>query len=273
MTTAVFDDLTKAVIEAAHQELLSRFNHVSIRYKADGSVLTDADIAMNERLVRELRERFPDDGVLSEEMSRQTQRRKLGESGHGLWVLDPLDGTTNFAAGLPYFCVSLALLRQGKVEFAMVYDPVRKECFQARGEKGAWLNDQRLRGSTGAPSLSRSIALIDFKRLSRPLAQRLSARPPYASQRSFGAVALDLCWVAANRAHIYLHGRHHLWDYIAGLTILRGAGGHDRSLEEGLQEFDITPKSTIAALDKRLFNSWSEWLREAESVAAGQARN
>lgn len=256
-----FDSLLTAVRLGADQELMSRFNRAEVRYKADGSTLTDADIAMNQWLIRELGERFPDYSVLSEEMPIEVQQQRLAAAEPGLWVIDPLDGTSNFAAGLPYFAVSMALMEEGRVSFALVYDPVRRECFHARPGQGAWVNERRLIAPSSQRSLRRAIALVDFKRLPTELAQRLVAAPPYASQRSFGAVALDLCWLAAGRAHIYLHGQHNLWDYIAGLSILREAGGRDQTLESmESQPFDIQPRSSAAALHAELFREWCDWL-------------
>ncbi len=254
-------ELERSLCAAAEAELLPRFNRVDVELKADGSLLTEADHAMQSRLQHELNALFPDTSLLGEEMDADEQRERLAGAEHGLWVLDPLDGTSNFASGIPYFCVSLALLVRGAVQLALVYDPVRRELFQARAGAGAQLNGKPLGRRLPLTPLQHGIGLVDYKRLPPPLARRLVDAPPYSSQRSFGSVALDFCWLAAGRVHVYLHGRHNLWDYAAGLTILHEAGGDSITLQ-GVSHptLDLEPRSTAAALDAGLFREWCAWL-------------
>ena len=255
------EELLRRLRHAADEELMTRFNRVGARVKADGSVVTEADFAMQERMQRELAGLFPDYGFLGEEMGLGQHQSQLERAGTGSWVLDPLDGTSNFVTGIPYFAVSLALVKARRVELAVVYDPARRELFHALAGQGARLNGEPLAGRAAPAGLRKAIALVDYKRLPAALARRLAAAPPYGSQRSFGSVALDFCWIAAGRGHVYLHGRHNLWDYAAGLTILHEAGGHSTTLE-GCQEpvLDLQPRSTVAALDAALFSEWYNWL-------------
>lgn len=267
MTPEQFQSLRDTLCRAADEELLPRFNRVGIDFKADGSVLTAADLAMQQRLQQQLRKLFPAFGFLAEEMELAQQQQQFDTADQGLWILDPLDGSSNFAVGIPYFSASLALLQQGAVKLGIVYDPVRRECFYFRAGEGAWLNGERLGAGPPPLPLEKSIALIDFKRLPADLAQRLAADPPYASQRSFGSVALDFCWLAAGRVHLYLHGRHNLWDYAAGLGILRQAGGQVCNLQgETDPPLGLSPRSSAAALDPRLFAAWRQWLGLDASV-------
>jgi myo-inositol-1(or 4)-monophosphatase len=246
---------------AADEELMSRFNRVHARAKADGSLVTEADLAMQGRMQRELARIFPDYGFLGEEMELGQRQLQMNRPGAGVWVLDPLDGTSNYVAGIPYFAVSLALVIDSRVTLAVVYDPARQELFHALAGQGVRLNGEALLTYPAPATLRKAIALVDYKRLPATLATHLAATPPYSSQRSFGSVALDFCWIAAGRGHVYLHGRHHLWDYAAGLTILHEAGGHSTTLE-GWQELalDLRPRSTAAALDAALFIEWCSWL-------------
>ena len=248
------------VVSAAREELLPRFARVERGRKADGSVITEADLVVQQRIAGELRRRWPETVFLGEEMSAAEQEALLRQD-RPLWCLDPLDGTSNFAAGIPYFSVSLALMEQGRVETGIVYDPVRDECFTALSGRGAWLNGAALTAVRAGVTLQQATSLVDFKRLPRELAVRLVTGIPYASQRSFGSVALDFCWLAAGRAHVYLHGRHNLWDYAAGLTILHEAGGRSVTLD-GEHDVPLTlePRSSAAALDATLFRQWCEAL-------------
>jgi myo-inositol-1(or 4)-monophosphatase len=253
--------LKNIIIRAAEQELLPRFSVTKRGEKPDGSVITEADTAMQSRLRREFARHWPEFPLLGEEMDEVAQRRLLRSDAKGLWCVDPLDGTSNFAAGIPFFSLSVALLRNGQPAVGVVYDPVRRECFWAMPGQGAWCNETRLSAIDLDLPLSQTIALIDFKRLDGALARRLAEQPPYSSQRSFGSVALDWCWIAAARGHIYLHGKQRLWDYAAGSLILAEAGGHAATLSgEAVYLADITPRSVVAALDKKLFQAWCAWL-------------
>lgn len=261
MTSIDISSLRTSLRLAAREELLGRFVASGIGYKADGSLVTAADFAMNSRIRTELGHLYPDTAFLSEEMSPEEQLRALESVDQDLWVLDPLDGTSNYVNGLPYFCVSLALIRNGQVLYGLVYDPNRDECFDARLGEGAWLNGQPLGRGPQVLSLGQSIALVDFKRLPPALASRLAATPPYASQRSLGSVALDFCWLAAGRVHLYLHGRHNLWDYAAGRLILQQAGGYCLDLEGRVDPpLSLDPRSSVAALEAGLFRQWCAWL-------------
>lgn len=261
MLSKKYRQLCEWVIEAAQEELLGRFNRVEPGLKSDGSMVTAADLAMQQRVQEMLSAEYPDCGFLSEEMSTAEQEQALAEPDLGIWVLDPLDGTSNFAMGIPYFAVSLALIRDRKVIFALVHDPVRGESFCTQPGRGAWLNRDRLGCSVPHLPLASGIGLVDFKRLPADLSMRLAARPPFASQRNFGAVALEYCWLAAGRGHVYLHGGHKLWDYAAGLTILHEAGGSSINLE-GVRTppMDMQPRSCAAALSHSLFGEWCNWL-------------
>ncbi len=262
MNQTTVSELKRRLVEAAEAELLPRFNRVAVEVKADGSLLTEADHTMQARMQGELSDLFPDVVMLGEEMDAGEQRKLLAAAERGVWVLDPLDGTSNFAIGIPYFCVSLALLVRGEVELALVYDPMRRELFEAQAGTGACLNGVPQGRRRPLTPLSRGIGLVDYKRLPAELARRLATAAPYSSQRSFGSVALDFCWLAAGRVHVYLHGRHNLWDYAAGLTILHEAGGHSVTLE-GVSDpaLDLAPRSSAAALDTDLFREWCAWLQ------------
>jgi myo-inositol-1(or 4)-monophosphatase len=253
--------------QAARAEILPRAQSPAPRLKADGTWITDADLAMQARVQRELAVLWPAIPLLGEEMTAETQQRLMADEaarpeGPGLWVLDPLDGTSNFSAGLPVFGPSLAWIQGGQVRLGVVVDVMRDEVFSAALGAGAFLNGQPLRVPTAPPPLNKTIACIDFKRLSAPLATQLATRPPYSSQRSIGSVALDWCWVAAGRFHLYLHGSQGLWDYAAGSLVLSEAGGHGQTLVgEAVFNNTLEKRSAVCAGDAGLFAQWTQWLK------------
>ncbi len=258
--------LRDTIVTAASEELVPRFRHVAHRYKQDGSIITEADLAMQRRLASALQQLAPEVAFLAEEMTSEEQQMLL-QANTPVWCLDPLDGTRNFASGIPYFSVSLALLRAGQVEMAVVYDPLRKECFSARRGHGAWLNEVPLRLAPTATDIAQATAIVDFKRLDSALATRLVTDPPYSSQRSFGSVALDWCWLAAGRGQLYLHGRSHIWDYAGGQLIFAEAGGHACGLDgEPVFSWSLAPRSCVAAVTAQLFDEWMQWLGGPRNV-------
>ena len=241
-------------------DLMPLFKNVRRDEKQDGSFVTEADLLIQRSLSAWLTEQWPGIRFLGEEME-SGQQRVLLDSDTPLWCLDPLDGTTNFVSEIPYFCISLALIANGRVHLAVVYDPNRDECFVAIPGQGATLNGERLGPHSYRTALSGSTALVDFKRLPQQLSTRLVTDTPYASQRSFGSVALDLCWIAAGRCDVYLHGKSNIWDYAAGLLVLEESGGQACTLEgEPVFSRELIPRSIIAAAESRLYGEWRDWL-------------
>ncbi len=256
--------LKTGLITLARQEILPRFHHVVATRKADGSLLTEADTQMQKSTQKFLRDNWPQFDFLGEESSDAEQIEAL-QSAQGCWILDPLDGTSNFSSGIPIFTVSLALVVAGELVAGIVYDPERDECFAARKGQGAELNGQPLVARTDKTALDECISLVDFKRLTPPLAIRLATEPPYASQRSIGSVALDWCWIAAGRGQLYLHGAQNIWDYAAGELILTEAGGHSATLDgEPVFNPRVEKRSAVAATSRLLCDQWCQWLSRLE---------
>ena len=263
------NSLAQCVADVAATEIMSRYGRVVAKQKRDGSVLTRADTAVQAALSNILAEQYPGIRLLGEEMSPGVQKDLLSAGSDWLWCLDPLDGTGNFAAGIPMFSVSLALVRDGKVVAGVVHDPVRVETFSALRDSGAWLNGQVLKvPESTASDLPNATALVDFKRLPPRLATELATRAPYRSQRSFGSVALDWCWIAAGRCHVYLHGGQRLWDYAAGSLVAAeaGAAGGLYSDFRGERQCQLTlvPAIGIAASSAKLFDQWATWISDTD---------
>lgn len=264
--TQLFNDnhewqtLKDGIVALAKQEVLSRFEKVTSTTKADGSVLTEADTEMQKATAEFLKKNWPQFEFLGEESSQEEQAEAL-RSVQGCWILDPVDGTSNFASGIPIFSVSLALVVNGEVVAGMVYDPDRDELFAARKNQGAELNHRPLVAETPKTSLKKCIGIVDFKRLSPELALKLVQTPPYASQRSIGSVALDWCWVAAGRGQIYCHGAQNIWDYAAGWLIVEESGGKSATLDgERVLVDRVVKRSAVAATTPELFKEWQTYL-------------
>lgn len=253
--------LKQSIVSLAQQEVMTRFNKVGYEIKKDGSLLTEADTSMQKQLTQLLKREWPEFALLGEESSIDVQQTALDHPS-GCWILDPVDGTTNFANHIPFFSVSLALVIAGKPVLGLVYDPARDELFGARSGLGSELNGQILKRSSNTPALKHCVGVVDFKRLKPTLATALAIQAPYASQRSFGSVALDWCWIAAGRGQIYLHGNQSLWDYAAGWLILEEAGGASCNLEgELVFENKIGKRSAVAAINPTTLSLWLDWIQ------------
>jgi myo-inositol-1(or 4)-monophosphatase len=261
---------------AAETEILPRFRNVAARSKADGSLVTAADLGAQQRLIEALADLHPARPLLGEEMDAAVQRRLLADAATGVWCLDPLDGTSNYACGFPYFAVSLALLLGGEAVLGAIYDPVREECFGAERGRGAWLNGAPLRLESSASELKQCLALVDLKRLPPQDLVRLGGDAPYRSQRNLGSVALDWCWLAAGRGQLYLHGGQKLWDHAAGRLIAEEAGASARLLGPGGVEvppaLSLEPRMAVAAASAGLLGQWLGWLGLPKSDQAIRAR-
>lgn len=253
---ASLQDIARSV---ARDEIMPRFQRVAAEHKADGSLLTEADLAAQYALVQRLPQllAYP---VLGEEMTIREQEALLRASPDGLWVVDPIDGTTNFSRGLPFFAVSIALIRYGRPSLGVVYAPVLDECFAAAASEGAWLNGKALSAGVEMP-LSQAVATIETKRLLPDMASRFVGGRPFHSQRNFGAATLDWCWLAAGRTDVMLYGAQKLWDFAAGALILAEAGGCVGTLEiDDFWKADVWQRSVVAARTPALFKQWRDWL-------------
>ncbi|SET42263.1 myo-inositol-1(or 4)-monophosphatase [Nitrosomonas marina] len=262
----MLNDVIAAVRKVAREEVMPRYLQVARRIKTDGSSYSDADVAAQAALFDALRAIRPG-AVMGEEMSEDEQRAQWlqginGES-DGLWSIDPIDGTSNFLNGLPYFAISVAWMRQGKSVLGVIYNPATNEMFYAERGRGAFLNDKRLPIKQHASTLSTAIANVDLKRLHKKLAIEIAANPPYASQRNYGACALEWCYTAAGFFDLYLHGGQKPWDYAAGSLILEEAGGAMSGFEyDDYWAGSPWRRSVVAALDANLFVQWRKWVRE-----------
>lgn len=254
------EKLQDIVRVAAKEELLPGLGLREFTYKDDGSVVTKADIDMQARLEKELKELWPHYSFVGEEMTSEQQQAVIS-SGSPYWCIDPLDGTNNYAAGLPIFAVSIAVIVDNVSVLGLIYDPIRDEMFTAIKGEGARLNGKRLTRQKQEHHAHRIMAEIEMKRLPKDLAVRLITEQPFGSHRNSGSSAIDWCWLSAGRFDVYLHGGQKLWDYAAGHLIYHETGGNSVSLDgEPIFRGKLETRSVLAAPDETLFEDWCDWV-------------
>jgi myo-inositol-1(or 4)-monophosphatase len=259
-------ELSRAIREIAKEELLPRFTSQRFdqQTKRDGSVVTEADGAVQAHIASFLQAQWPEIAFLGEEMSAHEQQRMMQNK--SVWCLDPLDGTSNFATGIPFFGVSLALIENQQQTLGLIYDPIRDECFTAIKDGGCWLNGVALSTAgmhANMTELKKMIAVVDLKRLRGPVLTSLVTEHPFRSQRNFGSCALEWCWLAAGRFQLYIHGGQKLWDYAAGTLILKEAGGVSTSIA-GDEVFasSLEPRPVVAAFNSMAHQLWYAWIEQ-----------
>src|SRR5580658_11053085 len=230
--------LLNVMIKAAHKagRALKRdfgeVEHLQVSLKGPANFVTAADRRAEEILCEELAAARPGYGFLGEEGGR----REGSDQTH-TWIVDPLDGTTNFLHGMPHFAISIGLEREGTIVAGLVYNPANDDLFTAERGKGAFLNNQRLRVA-GRKRLADAVFACGLPHLGRgdlALAGRelAAVQDKVAGIRRFGAAALDLAWVAAGRFDAYWERELSPWDMAAGILMVREAGGFATDLDGG----------------------------------------
>jgi myo-inositol-1(or 4)-monophosphatase len=203
---------------------LSRVHEIEVRHKARNEFVTQVDQMAENIIIEAIRQRYPGHGFLAEESGLQPG------DGH-LWIIDPLDGTTNFIHGFPVFSVSVALQVRGQLEVGVVYDPCRQELFTALRGAGAQVDGHRVRVSsliglegaligTGFPYRSNLVWLDRYMKMLRAVMEQT------AGVRRPGSAALDLCYVAAGRLDGFWELGLKSWDIAAGALMIQEAGGY-----------------------------------------------
>jgi myo-inositol-1(or 4)-monophosphatase len=224
--SALITIMEKAARKAAPR-LRRDFNEIEalqVSRKGVADFVSNADHAAEATIREILTHARPDWGLLMEESS---ETRHDGQQAR--WIVDPLDGTSNFIHGLPHFAISIAAEVQGEVVAGLVYQPLTDESFWAEKGKGAWLQDRRLRVSARRDLLDSLIATgipfaghgdsVQFNKIMAAVA------PEVAGIRRFGAASLDLAWLAAGRFDGYFEADLQPWDVAAGILLVREAGG------------------------------------------------
>ncbi|MCX5849066.1 MAG: inositol monophosphatase family protein [Deltaproteobacteria bacterium] len=194
-----------------------------IHYKGEINLVTEADKMSEDLIIAAINRNFPDHGILAEESPMIKGAGKLR------WIIDPLDGTTNYAHGYPVFCVSIALEKEGEIALGVVYDPMREEMFIAVRGEGAYLNDKKLAVSR-TDNISRSLLATGFPYDIRESKENNldyfnSMAVNVQAIRRAGAAALDLAYLAAGRFDGFWELKLKPWDTAAGCLLVTEAGG------------------------------------------------
>jgi len=231
--------------------------NLQVTSKSAGDFVSRADIRAEEVIRDMLMEARPNYGWLGEE-SEPVQ----GKDPTRRWIVDPLDGTTNFLHGLPHWAVSIGLEHKGDIVAGVVYDPAKDEMFFAEKGQGAWMNDARLRVSDRAKLIEAIFATgVPFAaspHLPETLQDLARLMPRTAGVRRWGAAALDLAYVAAGRVDGFWERSLSPWDKAAGLLIVREAGGLVEAVEPGADP--VEPGGVVAG-NAAIFDAFARIIR------------
>lgn len=225
-------------------------DRIVVTEKQHNDFVTDVDQAAEQAIVETLLKAYPDHAILAEESGASAN---LNDDSEYVWIIDPIDGTTNFMHGYPNYCVSIALQHKGVITQAVVYDPVRNDLFTATKGAGAYLNDKRIR-VTKLDRLANALlasghgagprAQADYLKMYAAVGERCQAI------RKAGSAALDLANVAAGRSDGYYEKGLKAWDIAAGALLVTEAGG---IVGEFSGESDYLHKGDIIAASPKVF--------------------
>ena len=248
---------------------------VRVSQKMENDFVTEVDQASENTIIETLLNAYPDHGILAEESGR-THGNPNAEH---VWIIDPLDGTTNFIHGFPFYCVSIALQSRGRLEQAVVFDPTRNDLFTSTRGRGAFLNDRRLRVSKRIRLkeclISTGFPFRDGDDFNAYLSMMSQVMTRTAGLRRPGAAALDLAYVAAGFSDGFFETGLHPWDMAAGALLITEAGGLVGNFT-GEADF-LQQRECLAASPKiygqlvTLLQPYSKFARVADKAIAAQS--
>ena len=239
--SALLNIMVQAAMKAGRK--LSRdfgeVEQLQVSLKGPGDFVSSADKTAEKTIYEELSKARPEIGFLMEESGVIK-----GKDPQNRWIVDPLDGTTNFLHSIPVFGISIALEREGEIVAAVVYNPAMDELYTAEKGRGAFMNDRRLRVANRR-ELTDCVFVTGIPHLGRPghsehLEEQRRVMLNSAGIRRFGAASIDLCFVAAGRFDGYWETGLSPWDIAAGILIVKEAGGYVSDLEDGNDMFGTT---------------------------------
>jgi len=244
-------------------------------FKHEHELVTQADIKVDRLISERIREQYPDHDILAEESAPDVG--ELGQRRGPLWIVDPIDGTVNYAHGHFHSAVSIAYAEQGDIRVGVVFNPFNGELFHAAKGQGAFVSQQQVDNSFGTPRALAVSSKTDMRRAlfatgfpyhkdeMAPLVRRLAAAlDACADLRRMGSAALDICWVAAGRLDIYYESLS-VWDFAAAQLIAREAGaryGHFQPVPPGVNP--VFHNRNILVANPALFEQMSRLLQAAD---------
>jgi myo-inositol-1(or 4)-monophosphatase len=244
----MMQEILQCAVDAAKTAgtiMVHDFRTVTATEKSRNDLVTETDLKCESEIASMIRSRYPSHMILAEERHKDTD--VLAD---GLWIVDPLDGTNNYAHGIPHFCVSIAYAERGEVIAGVVLDPMRNELFTGTRGGGAFLNGARISVS-GTERVSASIITTGFYYDRGAMMEKTldTIHSLFSADirgiRRLGSAALDLCWVACGRFDGYFEYRLSPWDFAAGMLLVREAGGKG-SDREG-KELGFTSESVVVS--------------------------
>ena len=225
--------------EKASRALIRDFGEIEklqVSIKGPTDFVSNADLKAEKIIIEELKKARPYYSIISEEDGSETNKDK-----NNTWIIDPIDGTTNFLHGVPHFAISIALKSGDEIVSGLIYDPIKDEMFYAEKDSGAFFNNQRIRVSKKRELNSCLFATGE-----------LSEKETHLPLRKTGCAALDMAYVAAGRYDGYFQNNLHLWDIAAGIIILKEAGGIVNVIDLSQNKNIQIRASSMAIYDKML---------------------
>jgi len=260
-------NVIQAAAKKAARGLLRDYGEVDqlqVSRKGPGDFVSAADRRADEVIRESLARARPGFGFLTEELGETK-----GSDPDSRFLVDPIDGTTNFLHGIPHFCISIALEQKGELVAGVVYEPLRDEMFWAEKGAGAWVNDRRLRVSSRGAMADAVFATgttprtnHDGDRRAAYMREAGAVLAVTAGIRRFGSAALDLAYVAAGRVEGYWESDLSPWDIAAGIVLVREAGGFVSEIDGGA---NMLASGSVLAANDRLFDSFGKLLRGARN--------
>lgn len=239
---------------------LGQIDYLKLTAKNNNEYFTEVDIKAEQAIIRTILKAYPEHGIIAEESGL------FNENADSVWIIDPLDGTTNYCHGFPFFSVSIAHRVKNRLEHAVIYDPLRHECFSASRGCGAKLNDRRLRVSKRTQLASALLAI--------GLPRSQEAAQPYqpifdnfighcAGLRRTGSAALDLAYVASGRLDGLVEFGLHPWDLAAGSLLIKESGGLVSDITGGENYME---KGNIVAAPPKIFKQLLQLIAKSAPV-------
>ncbi|GKT11714.1 MAG: myo-inositol-1(or 4)-monophosphatase [Thiomicrorhabdus sp.] len=246
---------------------LSRIDQLNVEQKGINDYVSEVDKEAERTIITTIKKYYPDHAILAEESGVQKAKKTKYGVSEIEWIIDPLDGTTNFLHQFPQFCVSIAIREKGQLQHAVIYDPVRDEMFTASRGRGAFLNNQRLRVSQ-QKTLENSLLATgfpyhDFSYIDSYMASLKAFMISTSGIRRTGSAALDLAYVACGRVDGFWEFNLKPWDIAAGSLIIKEAGGLATDFKGGE---DFLESGNIMAANPKLFKEMAQTITKTVPI-------